>query len=319
MSNSILVTGGAGFVGSYLCRALLQMGHSVTVVDDFSNGKKENIAPGVKLFNLDITSTKFFKELTHISFDTVIHCAAQASNAISFLDPHRDFEVNQLGTLRVLELCVKKNIKRFIFTSSMSVYGQAITIPTKETEACFPDAYYAVHKLASEHYVRIYGQEHGIDCTIFRLYTTYGHGQNLDNINQGLLSIFLSYIVNNKPLIVKGSKDRTRDIIHVNDVVEAIILSLSMDISINKVYNMGTGQYLKIEEIIELLTTGMGYRSGEYPVIYEDSTQGDPFDTLANNSLARHELGWHPKISPIDGIKLTIDAYRTQKNQDNKK
>lgn len=311
MGKSILVTGGAGFVGGYLCRALLQDGHSVTVVDDFSNGRNENIAPGIKLFNLDITSERFFNDLAPFSYDTVIHCAAQASNALSFLNPHRDFEVNQLGTLRVLELCVKKGIKRFIFTSSMSVYGQAKTLPTKETEPCYPDAYYAVHKLASEHYIRIYGEQHGLDFTIFRLYTTYGHGQNLDNINQGLLSIFLSYIVNNKPLIVKGSKDRTRDIIHVNDVVEAILLSMSNDISINKVYNMGTGQYLRIEEIIDLLTTGMGYGRGEYPVIYEDSTQGDPFNTLADNSLVQDELGWHPKISPIDGIKLTIKAYRT--------
>ena len=319
MSKSILVTGGVGFVGGYLCRALLKMGHSVTVVDDFSNGRKENIAPGVKLFDLDITSDMFFKDMAPFSFDIVIHCAAQASNALSFLDPHRDFEVNQLGTLRVLELCVEKGIKRFIFTSSMSVYGQAKTIPTKENEACFPDAYYAVHKLASEHYIRIYGQEHGLHCTIFRLYTTYGIGQNLDNINQGLLSIFLSYIVNNKPLIVKGSKDRTRDIIHVNDVVNAIILSLSNDKSIGKIYNMGTGLYLRIEEIIELLTTGMGYKSGEYPVIYENSTQGDPFNTLADNSLAREELSWEPKISPTDGIKLTIEAYKIQKNKNNKK
>ena len=319
IGKSILVTGGAGFVGSYLCRALLHDGHTVTVVDDFSNGRKENVASGIRLFDLDITSREFFKKLAPFSYDTVIHCAAQASNALSFLDPHRDFEVNQLGTLRVLEFCVEKDIKRFIFTSSMSVYGQAKHIPTKETEVCLPDAYYAVHKLASEHYIRIYGQEHGLDCTIFRLYTTYGHGQNLDNINQGLLSIFLSYIVNNKPIIVKGSKDRTRDIIHVNDVVEAIILSISNDISINKVYNMGSGQYLSIEEIIELLTTGMGYKSDEYPVIYEESTKGDPFNTLADNSLARQELGWQPKISPTDGIKLTIEAYRSQKNEDKKK
>jgi len=310
MGKHILVTGGAGFVGGYLCSTLLEDGHSVTSVDDLSNGRKENIAPGVEFFLLDITSRDLFKKLAPYSFDTVIHCAAQASNALSFLDPHRDFEVNQLGTLRVLELCVEKGIKRFIFTSSMSVYGQAKTLPTKETEACYPDAYYAVHKLASEHYIRIYGEQHGLDYTIFRLYTTYGHGQNLENRDQGLLSIYLSYILKKDTLIVKGSKDRTRDIVNVDDVVRAIKLSLDNPKSYGKVYNLGSGQRIKIEKIVDLLTTGLGYKKHEYPVSYEAATAGDPFDTLANIEAAKTDLGWMPEMSAEEGIRMTLEKVK---------
>ena len=310
MGKRILVTGGAGFVGGYLCRSLLEDGHSVTAVDDLSNGKRENIPQGVEFLHLDISAGDFFDQLAPLSFDVVIHCAAQASNALSFLDPHRDFEVNQLGTLRVLELCLNKDIKRLIFTSSMSVYGQAKTLPTRETEACYPDAYYAVHKLASEHYIRIYGKQHGLDYTIFRLYTTYGHGQNLENRDQGLLSIYLSYILKKDTLIVKGSKDRTRDIVSVDDVVRAIRLSLDERKSYGKTYNLGYGHSIKIEKIVELLATGLGYNSGEYPVSYEGATAGDLFDTLADIEAAKMDLGWVPEMSPEEGIRLTVEKAK---------
>ena len=108
MGKRILVTGGAGFVGGYLCKSLLEDGHTVTAVDDLSNGKKENIAPGAEFLLLDITSKDLYEKMEPFSFDIVFHCAAQASNALSFIDPHRDFEVNQLGTLKILELCKMK-------------------------------------------------------------------------------------------------------------------------------------------------------------------------------------------------------------------
>ena len=282
MDKYALVTGGGGFVGSALSSRLISEGYHVTIIDDLSNGKQKNIPAEAEFHKLDISDSNGFNSIPQYPYEIVFHVAAQASNAISWKQPIRDLMVNQLGTYNVLEFCVKRKINRIIFTSSMSAYGVPENYPTLESIEMKPDTFYAVHKLASEHYFKIFSKEHGIDYTIFRLYTTYGHGQNLDNVNQGLLSIYLSYIVNKKPLIVKGSKNRTRDIIHVNDVVEAIILSLSNDISFNKIYNLGSGQLLSIVEIIELLTTGMGYEPGEYTVKYEDSTQGDPFDKLAD-------------------------------------
>lgn len=315
MGKRILVTGGAGFVGSCLCKELYDNGYHVTAVDDLSNGKQENIPDGIDFLKSDITSEEFFKKLADHSFDVVIHCAAQSSNALSFRDPKHDMLTNQLGTLNMLNYCMEKKINRFIFTSSMSVYGQPEHFPTKETDTPYPDSFYAVHKLASEHYIRIFAHQHGIKYTIFRLYTTYGYGQNLENISQGLLSIYLSYILNKKTLTVKGSKDRSRDIIHVNDIVNAIKLSLNNPNSHNKTYNLGSGKSLKIERIIELLTTGLGYKKDEYPVKYESGTEGDPFDTLADIEEACKDLGWKPEISAEEGIRLTLEKYKSLRNK----
>ena len=314
MNKYVLVTGGAGFVGSALSTRLISEGYHVTIVDDLSNGKLENIPTEAEFHKIDISDSSHFDSIPKYAYEFVFHVAAQASNAISWRFPARDLMVNQLGTYNILEFCKKRNIKRIIFTSSMSAYGVPTVVPTLESTQMKPATFYAVHKFTSELYLKIYAKEQGINYTIFRLYTTYGHGQNLDNINQGLLSIYLSYIVNNTTLIVKGSKDRTRDIIHVNDVVEAIVLSLSNNISLNKIYNLGSGQRLTIEEIIDILTTGLGYKPGTYPVVYQEGTQGDPFDTLADISLVSKELGWQPKISPREGIQLTIDSYKNQIN-----
>lgn len=313
MSKYILVTGGAGFVGSYLCRMLHNEGYSVTAIDDLSNGRKDNIEKGIDFIKADITTDECYKKLADYSFDTVIHCAAQTSNALSFRNPKHDMLVNQLGTLKTLDFCVQKKIKRYIFTSSMSVYGQPQRLPTRETDICYPDSFYAVHKLASEYYIRIYAQQYGLNYTIFRLYTTYGHGQNLENRDQGLLSIYLSYIVKNETLIVKGSKDRTRDIVHVSDVAHAIKLSLDNNNAYGKIYNLGTGKNTKIEKIIELITNKLGYAKGEYPIRYEDSTQGDPFDTCADIRSAKKDLNWSPEIAPEKGVFLTLEGYSKRK------
>jgi UDP-glucose 4-epimerase len=309
MSKNILVTGGAGFVGSHLSKVFLNAGYAVTIIDDLSNGKLENLPPEAEFVEMDLAEAKAYDLIPIHSYQAVIHCAAQASNAISWAEPQRDLLVNQVATYNLLEYCVTKNIKRVLFTSSMSAYGEPAALPTPESIPMLPETFYAVHKLASEHYLRIYAKEHGLQTTIFRLYTTYGHGQNLDNINQGLLSIYLAFIVQNKTMIVKGSKDRTRDIVHVSDVVNAIILALDNPNSYDKTYNLGSGETLKISEIVELLSTGMGHAPGEYPVTYEDGTQGDPFHTLASIKSIKDDIGWEPQISPRAGIKLTIEAY----------
>lgn len=308
--KKVLVTGGAGFVGSYLSKELIKLGWKVTVVDDLSNGKASNLTQDMEFVEVDIASDEFAKKMAQHSFDIVIHCAAQASNAISFKNPRRDFLSNQVGTLNVLDLCLEKKVKHCVLASTMSVYGQPKELPTKESSACYPKAFYAVHKLAGEHYFRIYAEQYGLNFTVFRLYTTYGHGQNLSNRDQGLLSIYLSYIVSGETLIVKGSKDRTRDIVHVSDVVAAIIKSIDNPRAFGKIYNLGTGKSLKIERIVELLTTGLGHKKGEYPVVYQEKTPGDPFDTLADIQLAKQDLEWEPKIMAEEGIRLTLEGLK---------
>lgn len=310
MKKRILVTGGAGFVGSHLSRTLLEKGYSVTIIDDLSNGKLENLPSEAEFIKMDLSAEAAYEGIPSHEFHAVVHCAAQSSNALSWQEPYNDLMANQVATYRLLEFCVSRNIKRILFTSSMSAYGQPEKLPTEESITMLPDTFYAVHKLAAEHYMRIYATEHGMQQTTFRLYTTYGHGQNLDNMNQGLLSIFLAYIVGKKTLLVKGSKDRLRDIIHVSDVVNAIMMAMDNPKSFDKTYNLGSGECLKIEEIVSLLAEGMGYKPNEYPVVYEGNTQGDPFNTQASISRIKEDIGWVPKVSPRDGIKLTVASYK---------
>ena len=312
MSKYILLTGGAGFVGRWLFEKLSKDGYNVVIIDNLSNGNMTNIISGTEFYQIDISTKNALDELPYYEFDCLIHLAAQASNAISFIDPMLDLHANQIGTYNLLNFCKKRNIKRIVYSSSMSTYGQPLELPTLEDCQMLPDSFYAVHKLSGEHYCRIFQKEYGIDFTIFRFYTVYGHGQNLANINQGLLSIYLSYIINKQPILVKGSKDRIRDLIHVSDVVNAISLSLNSEVAKNKTYNLGSGESHTIEDLINMITNEFGYTSGEYPVIYENGTPGDPFQTKADISKIKKELNWVPQISTLDGIKLTIKSYNSK-------
>ncbi len=312
MSKYILLSGGAGFVGRWLFEKLSNDGYKVVVIDNLSNGNMTNIISGTEFYQIDISIENSLNELPNYEFDCVIHLAAQASNAISFLDPMLDLQANQISTYNLLNFCRNRNIKRIIYSSSMSAYGQPLELPTPENNQMLPDSFYAVHKLAGEHYCRIFQKEYGVDFTIFRFYTVYGHGQNLANVNQGLLSIYLSYIFNKQPIVVKGSKDRVRDLIHVSDVVNAISMSLNSEVAKNKTYNLGSGESHTIEELINMITNEFGYTTGKYPVIYENGTPGDPFQTKADISKISKELNWKPQISVIDGIKLTIKSYNSK-------
>lgn len=308
--NRILVTGGAGFVGSALCCHLQNAGYDVVAMDNLSNGFRENLPPDIPLLEMDICDQSIHTKLPAYNITTIIHCAAQASNELSFRDPLMDQKANQEGTLNLLEFVRKQQIRRFIFTSSMSIYGTPPQVPTPESTSCRPDSFYAVHKIASEGYIRIFAREYGLDYTIFRLYTTYGAGQNLTNRDQGLLSIYLSYILKKEPVLVKGPGGRKRDIVHVSDVVSAISRSLDMTQTYGKIYNVGTGISTPISMLIGMLLKEAGEDPILYPVQYTSGTSGDPFETQADISAIMQDIGWKPMISPEEGISMTLRRYR---------
>ncbi len=311
MGQKMLVTGGAGFVGSVLSHRLLEQGHQVTIIDDLSNGKTSNLPRGAVFIQGDLAEAAPYEKLGDTRFDAIFHIAAQASNAISFRTPERDLMSNQLATLRLLEFARRTGCSRFLFTSSMSAYGQPKNFPTVESEPLFPDSPYAVHKAASEEYLRIYGNEYGLKWTVFRLYTTYGGGQNLDNLDQGLLSIYLAYLVKKKPIVVKGDLNRRRDIVHVNDVVTAILAAVDRPKSHGETYNLCTGTSLSIRELLDELIARMGEKK-DYPIDVQGPTQGDPPVTHGSFEKARRDLGFQPKISPMEGIRLTIEGLKRE-------
>jgi UDP-glucose 4-epimerase len=308
MSHPVLVTGGAGFVGSNLARKLLESGRTVTLIDNMSNGKERNIPPGARFIRADLSEDGAYQELAGQKFETIFHIAAQASNAISFREPVRDLLWNQLATLKLLEYARKTGSNRVIFTSSMSAYGQPKRFPTPEDEPLRPDSPYAVHKAASEEYLRIYHAEYGIKYTIFRLYTTYGSEQNLDNLDQGLLSIYLAYLVKKKPIIVKGDLGRKRDIIHVGDVVNALLASENQPSTHGKTFNLCSGVSLSIRELLDELIRRMGFDPATYPVEVQPGTPGDPPITHGTFEHANRSFGFQPKTSPFEGIRLTTEG-----------
>jgi len=308
--KQILITGGAGFVGSHLCNAFISLGYDVFTVDDLSNGDESNLNDEVHFEKLDLSTEQIFTKFGNIEFEAVIHCAAQSSNALSFLDIKKDLDSNLVSTYNILNFCNKKKINRLIFTSSVSVYGQAKLLPTPETCTPYPESYYAINKLFAEQYIRLFSSYNDINYTTFRLFTTYGEGQNLQNRNQGLLSIFISYILSNEELIVKGSPNRKRDIICVSDVVDAIVRSYDAEITFNKTYNLGSGKSLSVGEIIDLLIKGLAVSPHQYPIRYEGNTAGDPFETWAEMSSLKVDLSWSPELMPKEGIQKTIEFYK---------
>jgi UDP-glucose 4-epimerase len=192
----------------------------------------------------------------------------------------------------------------------MSVYGEPTQLPTPVTEETRPATYYAIHKDASEKYIMMQDE---LNWTIFRLYTTYGFGQNLNNLEQGLIKILLGFILREEKVTVHGSLDRERDIIHVDDVVSALILSLENRRSFGRTYNLGTGRRMTIREILDELLRLTG-KDSSYPIQVCDSDKGDPYKTHADVSQTVSDLDWIPHVTPQEGLRRTVEGYLWKKS-----
>ena len=219
-----LVTGAAGFIGSALAKSLIEEGSEVVTIDNLSTGFRSNIPDGVVFLEGDCQDQKILDQLHSNKFDAIYHIAGQSSGEISFDDPVYDLQTNTQSTLQLLQLCRQTDCKKVIYASSMSVYGQVPDEPIDETWKARPQSFYGVGKLASEHYLRIFRQ-FGIATASLRLFNTYGPGQNLENLRQGMVSIFLAQALRDKRIHVKGSPDRFRDFVYIDDVVQSFRLA----------------------------------------------------------------------------------------------
>ena len=297
----ILVTGGAGFIGSALVRRLLTEGYVVTVIDDCSNGRKENVPKEATFIKADLLEEKIYQEISNISFDAVFHLAAQSSGALSFKDPMADMKSHLYITFSLLQLSLKKKASRFMFPSSTTVYGDAKNLPVDEGCLQNPKTYYATGKLACEKYVRFFFEQ-GLPTTVLRLPNVYGPGQNLQNKNQGMVSIYFSYLMENQPIIVKGSKDRFRDFIYIDDVIQANIKACAP--KKNGTYNVGTGIPRNFQEIADILQKELDTDLGtDY---FPNPYNGYQMNTEADISSTKKNLDFEPKFSLERGIKAYI-------------
>lgn len=293
-----LVTGGAGFIGSHLIRRLLSEGGEVTTIDNLSTGFKKNIPIGVNFIKGDCGNSKTYNKLAKKKFDAIFHVAGQSSGEISFDDPVYDINANTTSTILLLKYAIKSGCKRFIFASTMSVYGIKSNKSVKETEDTVPVSFYGNSKLASENYLRIY-EKYGIKYTSLRLFNVYGPGQNMNNSRQGMVSIFMSQLINQGKIHVKGSPSRYRDFIYIDDVIEYFIRCLSRDKSIGKIINIGTGKKTFVHQIIKIL---ISFYNKEVPIKYNGSTQGDINGIYADIKQKEKILGKINQTNLQDGL-----------------
>tara|TARA_B110000008_G_scaffold277810_1_gene319991 strand:- start:4512 stop:5423 length:912 start_codon:yes stop_codon:yes gene_type:complete len=291
--GNYLVTGAAGFIGSSLAQKLISDGHKVTTIDNLTTGYRNKVPNGVNFIEGDCSDSEIISKLPNDPFDAIFHIAGQSSGEISFDDPIYDIRTNAESTLLLLKFALRNKCSRFIFAGTMSVYGSQDHQPVMEDFICKPESFYGVGKLASEHYMRIY-QNFGIQTTSLRLFNVYGPGQNLTNLRQGMVSIFLAQMLKNKHINVKGSPDRFRDFIHVDDVVKAFIRCIDNNKSYGEIINVGTGIKTSVLNLINILISN---QNDKITTEYSGKTSGDINGIYADIGKMQSILGMKDFIS----------------------
>ncbi|MBI4848379.1 MAG: NAD-dependent epimerase/dehydratase family protein [Nitrospirae bacterium] len=307
----VLLTGGAGFIGSYLARRLLLDGHAVTIVDNLSTGKRKNVPDGADFIELDLAQSDCLKFLPSVPFDAVCHLAAQSSGPVSAEIPYYDLQANAASTLLLSRWCLQNHVPRFLYASSMAIYGNVESFPVCEDIICLPRSYYGVSKLTSEHFLRLASQE-GLSVTSLRMFSVYGPGQNLGNLNQGMVSIYLAYLLRGEPVPVTGSLDRFRDFVYIDDVLDAWLGVLQMPSTPSLVYNIGTGKPTKVHELLAAQIAALHLPS-DYPIYELPGSSFDQFGLYADVQRSKAELNWQPVISLEKGLEKMVAWATSQK------
>lgn len=309
--SHVLVTGGAGFIGSALARRLVAEGHEVTVADNFSSGFRANVPAGVRIVQADLATERGTKALEKVPLEVVCHLAGQSSGEASFDDPEKDFGANGRSTLLLSRLAESRGARVFLHASSMSVYGTPPGLPVPETAPLRPMTYYGASKAYAEHTLGL--SDKSMRTASLRMFSVYGPGQDLSNMRQGMVSIFLSYILAGGPVVVKGSLERVRDLVHVEDVVDAWMAAITRDEARGPI-NIGTGHGTSVSDMIEQLSTGAGM--GLPKVREASATPGDQQKMIADIRRARQMLGWIPKVDAISGLRRMSEWGRSLQTTD---
>ncbi|MCB2339583.1 NAD-dependent epimerase/dehydratase family protein [Clostridium estertheticum] len=301
----VLITGGAGFIGSNVVDLIIREGHSVVVVDNLSQGKRENVHSSAGFYkcdilNIDELSLIFSKEQPEV----VIHNAAQIDVQTSLKKPALDAEINIKGTINVLECCRKFGIKKIIYPSSAAVYGNPKYLPVDENHPVEPISFYGISKHTPEHYIKTYADLYNIKYTIFRYANVYGIRQDPKG-EGGVVSIFIDKLLNNKLPIIFGDGNQTRDFIYVKDIARANLLALSS--GNYEIINISTQ---KPVTVIELFKVMKEIFNSDLDVIHEKQRDGDIRESYLKNGKAKKFLNWKDEYSLEDGLKETCKYYR---------
>ena len=298
----VLITGGAGFVGSHIARSLLDEGWAVDIVDDLSTGALSNVDDGADFYNLDVSQPRSIDKLPQRPYQAIFHLAGQSSGEKSFDNPGYDLDANAKSTILLANWALRRGIPSILHASSMGVYGQPDVNAVPEDTRLAPISWYGASKRAAEKALAV-AALNGLNACSLRMFSIYGPGQDLTEMRQGMVSIYLAYLLQNKPITVKGSLSRKRDFVFVEDCVMAWKLAFERQLS--GVYNLGTGVGTTVRELLDELVRLTG-RPSDYPVHSVEPTPGDQFSVYADPAKLSRDLGWKPEIGLTRGLTEMI-------------
>jgi UDP-glucose 4-epimerase len=302
----VLITGGAGFIGSHLTDRLLEVGAEVRILDDLSTGKRENLPDhdALEFIEGDIRDTEMVSRCLK-GVDAVVHLAAIASVQASIDDPIRTHQVNFDGTLNLLEASRRTGIKRFLYACSAAVYGDAASVPVSENVALNPLSPYAVDKLTGEYYLLHYHRKHGLAATSFRFFNIYGPRQDPSSPYSGVISIFVNCLQRDRPVTLFGDGSQTRDFVYVADLADLLARAVSGLDGVGGVFNVGTGVRYSLLQLLECLEKLSGSKIVRR---HEAARLGDIQHSCADVSRLKQVFGSAP-ATPFDrGLKKLLES-----------
>ncbi|MEA4961770.1 NAD-dependent epimerase/dehydratase family protein [Lutispora sp.] len=299
---TVLVTGGAGFIGSAVVDLLLSNGHKVVVVDNLSNGNMDNVNKASIFYNMDITDLKLSNIFEIERPQYVIHMAAQINVEKSIKDPISDANINIIGSINILECCRRSGVQKIIYSSTAAVYGNPLYLGIDEKHELNPISFYGISKYITERYIKLFNALCGLNYTILRYSNVYGIRQSISG-EGGVIPCFIMHMLKGEKPTIYGNGDQTRDFIYVDDVARANILALEK--GDNEIFNIGTGIEVSINDLLKSLSSIIG----DCIPLYKREKKGDIrycyFDIRKSSGI----LGWEPEYMLKEGLDNTIQWY----------
>ncbi|MGE5753705.1 MAG: NAD-dependent epimerase/dehydratase family protein [Deltaproteobacteria bacterium] len=301
----ILITGGAGFIGSHVADACVAGGNEVMVIDDLSSGKKEQVPAEARFVLCDVASDTAAEAVRTFRPEILIHHAAQINVRASVADPQFDAQVNILGSIRLLESARRNGVRKFIFASSGGAgYGEQERFPADESHPVRPVSPYGAAKMSVELYLNYYRAQYGLDYTALRYSNVYGPRQDPHG-EAGVVAIFAERLLKGQTAVVNGDGEQTRDFVYVGDVVRANLDALSRGDGLS--VNIGTGVETSVNTVFRILRDLAGSRQEE---IHGPAMPGEQRRSCLENRMASYELGWYPETSLEEGLARTLEFFR---------
>ncbi len=305
----VLVTGGAGFIGSHIVERCLQVGYETVVIDNLSTGKREYVPSGATFYPMDIRSELLEDILDIERPDVVIHQAAQIDVQRSLKDPDFDAAINIIGTLKLLNACAAAGVRKVVYASSAAVYGHPAMLPITEGQIKAPISFYGVSKYVPEFYIKTFAGLHNLDYCILRYSNVYGMRQAVKG-EGGVISLFVDRVLRGQPLHIYGDGEQTRDFVFVEDVAAANVAAVERGNQVT--VNVSTGQSVSLNELVSVLETVTQQR---HHIQYFPQRSGDIVHSCLSNDKARDLLNWRPETSLAEGLAKTLSYYIAQQDR----